>query len=405
MQVVHERCAGLDVHKKTVVACVITPAGREVRTFATMTEDLFELLAWLEDHGCQAVAMESTGVYWKPVYNLLEASDFEPLVANAQHIKAVPGRKTDVRDAEWIAELHRHGLLKGSFIPDREQRELRELTRYRRSLVQERTREAARLQKVLEGANIKLASVASDVLGRSGRDMLRAMVEGNEDPVELAQLARGALRKKREALEKSLRGLLGAHQRFLLDEQLGHVEELERRIARLDEEVTRRLDPFAEQMRRLQTVPGIGQRVAEEILAEVGADMSRFATHRHLASWAKVCPGTNESAGKRKSARCGYANRWLRSALVEAAWGAARSKDTFLSAQYRRLAHRIGGKRAAVAVAHSILTISYYVLRDEVDYHELGSDHFEQNAKDRIRRSAVKRLQRLGYEVSLKDAA
>ncbi len=268
MRVVHERCAGLDVHKKTVVACVLGPEGKELRTFSTMTEDLLLLSEWLQERGCRTVAMESTGVYWKPVYNLLEASDFEPMVVNAQHIKAVPGRKSDVRDAQWIAELLRHGLLRPSFIPDRGQRELRELVRYRRSVVEERTREANRLQKVLEGANLKLGSVASDVLGRSGRDMLAAICQGTEDPVALAAMARGRLKDKSEQLQKALRGLMGAHQRFLLQEQLSHIEELEARLSRLNAEIEARLSPFASTLELLETIPGVGRRVAEDLLVD-----------------------------------------------------------------------------------------------------------------------------------------
>lgn len=403
MKAVHERCAGLDVHKKTVVACALTPQGRELRTFSTMTEDLFALTEWLESQGCRVVAMESTGVYWKPLYNLLELMELQPMVVNAQHIKAVPGRKTDVRDAEWIAELLRHGLLRPSLIPERPQRELRELVRYRRSLVQERTRESCRLQKVLEGANIKLAAVASDVLGRSGRAMLAALAEGREDPVELAGMARGRLREKTPQLQQALRGLMGPHQRFLLREQLAHIEELETRIERLNEEIARRLDPFGPQLELLRTIPGVGRRLSEDLLAEIGPDMGPFPSHRHLASWAKVCPGNRRSAGKAKPEHVGRGNPWLRSLLVEAAWAAARSKDTFLSAQYHRLARRIGGKRAAMAVAHSILVIAYHVLRDGVPYRELGPTFHDQRSKQAVIRRLRQRLEGLGFEVSLQE--
>jgi transposase len=407
MRVVHERCAGLDVHKKTVVACVLAPEGREVRTFSTMTEDLLSLSEWLQQRGCRAVAMESTGVYWKPVYNLLEAADFEPMVVNAQHIKAVPGRKTDVLDAEWIADLLCHGLLRASFIPDRGQRELRELVRYRRSLVQERTREANRLQKVLEGANLKLGVVASDVLGRSGRDMLAAISQGTDDPAQLAQLARGALKRKSDQLQQALRGLVGPHQRFLLQEQLSHIEEIEARIGRLNAEIEGRLAPFGPILERLQTIPGVGRRVAEDLLAEIGTDMSRFPTHHHLASWAKICPGNRRSGGRPKPEHIGGGNRWLRSTLVEAAWAAARSKETFLASQYHRLARRIGGKRAAVAVAHSILVIAYHVVKDEQPYQELGATFHDQRSSQIVARQLTHRLEALGYQVTLqrKEAA
>ena len=405
MRVIHERCAGIDVHKKTVVVCAITPEGRQVRTFPTMTESLLALTEWLEGLDCRVVAMESTGVYWKPVYNLLEAANFEPMVVNAQHVKAVPGRKTDVRDAEWIADLLRHGLLRASFIPDREQRELRELVRYRRSLVQERSREANRLQKVLEGANVKLSSVATDVLGRSGRDMLTAIVQGTEDPTALASLARGRLKQKSDQLEQALRGLVGPHQRFLLREQLSHIEEIELRIARLNTEIEDRLRPFEPILQRLETIPGVGRRVGEELLAEIGTDMSRFATARHLASWAKVCPGNRRSAGQAKPEHVGRGNPWIRSPLLEAAWAASRSKDTFLAAQYHRLARRLGSKRAAMAVAHTILVIVYHLIRDETTYQELGATYHDQRAQKIVVRRLTKRLEDLGYQVTQKEAA
>jgi transposase len=407
MRVVHERCAGLDVHKKTVVACALRPEGREVKTFSTMTAELLKLVEWLEERGCRVVAMESTGVYWKPVYNLLEAAEMEPMVVNAQHIKAVPGRKTDIRDAEWIAELLRHGLLRPSFIPDRPQRELRELVRYRRALVEERTREVNRLQKVLEGANLKLSSVASDVLGRSGRDMLKALSQGQEDPVDLAALARGRLKAKSAQLQQALQGVVGPHQRFLLQEQLSHIEDLEARIDRLTTEVGARLAPFEEALERLQTIPGVGRRVAEDLLAEIGADMSRFPTHRHLASWAKICPGNHRSAGKAKPEHIGRGNRWLRSILVEAARAGSRTKDTFLAAQYRRLAGRRGDKRAIVAVAHSILVIAYHVLKEGTSYQELGANFHDQRCAKTVVRRLTQRLEALGFDVNLqlKDAA
>jgi transposase len=407
MRVVHERCAGLDVHKKTVVACVLRPEGRQVRTFSTFTQDLLEMVEWLGEQGCRVVAMESTGVYWKPVYNLLEAAEFEPMVVNAQHIKAVPGRKSDVRDAEWIAELLRHGLLRPSFIPDRAQRELRELVRYRRSLVQERSREVSRLQKVLEGANLKLSSVATDVLGRSGRDMLEAICQGVEDPAQLAGLARGLLKKKSAELQKALQSLVGEHQRWLLQEQLSHIDEIAARIDRVSAEIERRLAPFEPLLELLDTAPGIGRRIAEDLLAEIGTEMNRFPTHRHLASWAKICPGNRRSAGKAKPEHVGHGNRWLRSTLVEAAHGAARSKNTFLSAQYHRLAARRGKKRAAVAVAHSLLVIAYHILREGKPYQELGATFHEQRSQKAVVRRLTRRLEALGFDVTLqeKDAA
>lgn len=403
MRVVHERCAGLDIHKKTVVACALTPEGRQVRTFPTVTQDLLALLEWLQELGCRVVAMESTGVYWKPVYNLLESAEFESMVVNAKHIKAVPGRKTDVKDAEWIAELLQHGLLRPSFIPERPQRELRELVRYRRSVVQERAREVTRLQKVLEGANLKLGCVASDVLGRSGRDILSAICQGNEDPASLAALARGRLKSKSDQLQKALNGLVGSHQRFLLQEQLSHIEELEQRLERLDAEIAKRLDPFEPSLKLLETIPGVGRRVAEDLISEIGTDMSRFPTHRHLASWAKICPGNHRSAGRAKPEHIGRGNRWLRSTLTEAAWGASLSKNTFLAAQHRRLARRLGAKRAAIAVAHSILVIAYHVLRDNTPYQELGADFYDRRTPKAVVRRLTKRLEDLGFEVVLRE--
>lgn len=403
MQVLHERCCGLDVHKKTVAVCVITPEGQETRTFSTMTNDLMRLADWLREKGITHVAMESTGVYWKPIYNLLE-DEFTLLVVNAHHIKTVPGRKTDVKDAEWIADLLRHGLVKGSFVPDRPQRELRELVRYRRSLIQERSQVINRIQKVLEGANIKLSAVASNVVGASGRAMLEAMVSGTEDAQVLATLAKGKLRDKRSALEEALHGLMGAHQRMMLESQLRHLDFLDQEIARLDEEVAERMRPFEEEIRRIDAIPGLGRRLVEQVIAEVGLDMSHFPSAEHLSSWARMCPGNNESAGKRHSGRTGHANPWLSSTLVEAAWAAVRTKATYLSAQYHRIAARRGKKRAIVAVAHSILVIIYHMLRDHTSYRDLGGNYFDERQRVQTTRRAVNRLQRLGYKVTLELA-
>ena len=403
LEVVRERCAGADVHKKSVVVHVITPEARETRTFGTMTEDLLDLVAWLESHGVVDVAMESTGVYWKPVYNILEAADLNPDVANARQIKAVPGRKTDVSDAEWIADLHRHGLLPTSFIPDRCQRELRELVRYRRTLIQERAREASRVQKILEGANIKLGSVASNVLGVSGREMLERIVEGVDDAEALAGLARGRLKDKHDDLVRALRGVIGPHQRMILGEQLSHIDELTQRIDRLSEEVTRRTAPFADALEALDEIPGVGLRTAEDVIAEIGIDMSRFPSAKHLASWAKICPGNNQSAEKRRSGRTGHGNKWLGSALTEAANAAARKKDSYLRAQYHHLARRIGRNKATTAVAHSILTIIYYMLRDGESYRDLGPTYLDERARDAIRKNLVKRLEKLDFGVAITD--
>ena len=402
MDTLHQRCCGLDVHKKSVVACVITPQGREIRTFRTMTGDLLALADWLEEREVTHAAMESTGVYWKPVYNILE-DEFTVMVVNAAHIKTVPGRKTDVKDAEWIAELLQHGLLRASFIPDRSQRELRDLTRYRRSVVQERTREANRVQKILEGANIKLASVATNVLGASGRAMLAALAAGEEDPRVLADLAKGRLREKTGELEQALQGLMGPHQRFMLTIQLDHLNSLDRQIEDLDLEVARRVNPFEETVAAVDTIPGIGRRTAEVIAAEVGTDMSRFPTPAHLASWAGVCPGNRQSGEKRKSSPTRKGNNWLKPALVEAAKSAGRTK-TYLGAQYQRLARRIGANRAAMAVAHSIIVILHNVIRTGQPFVDLGQRYFEERDRTAITRHAVRRLERLGHKVTLEPA-
>lgn len=405
MRVVHERCAGLDVHKSSVVACALLPEGKQLRTFGTMTWQLEQLADWLRNLEVPVVAMESSGVYWKPVFNILEAAGFELLVANARHIKAVPGRKTDVKDAEWIADLLRHGLLKPSFIPNRQERELRELTRYRRTLIEERAHEVQRLQKVLEGANIKLEDVVSNVVGLNGRRFLSALVAGDYDPEAVAATANYGLQRKRELLAQALRGSIGSHQRFLLDQLLSHIDFLEQRIAALDREVQARSCPFEAAVAHLDQIPGIGTRAAQEILAEIGTDMSRFPSHRHLASWAKVCPGNNESAGKRRSGYAGQGNRWLRSILVECAWCAARTKDSYFKALYHRLAARRGRKRALLAVGHSLLTVIYHLLREGVLYEDLGGNYFDQRDRTQMARQAVRRLERLGYNVALTEGA
>ena len=401
----YQRCCGLDVHKKSVVACLLTAASdgtvnKQVRTFGTMTTDLLALAEWLDAAACTHVAMESTGVFWKPIYNLLEGT-FELLVVNAQHMKAVPGRKTDVRDAEWIADLLRHGLLRASFIPARPQRELRELTRYRMVLVRERADEINRVQKVLEGANIKLGSVATDILGKSGRQMLRALVGGVTDAGALAELARGRMREKIPQLEQALSGHFAAHQQFLVAQQLVHIEGLEALIERVSQEIAVRLEAEQEAIEVLQTIPGVGQRIAEIVVAEVGTDLTRFKSAAHLASWAGLCPGQNESAGKRRSSKTRKGSPWLRVALVEAAQAAGRTKETYLAAQYHRLAARRGAKRAAVAVAHTILVIAYYLLTRHEAYQELGMTYFDERDRQQVERRLVHRLEALGYMVAL----
>jgi len=400
MEVIHERCCGLDVHKDTIVACLIVPEGKAIRTFGTTTDQLLALCDWLAEHGCTHVAMESTGVYWKPVFNILEAS-FEVIVVNAQHLKNVPGRKTDIQDAQWIAQLLQHGLLRPSFIPPAPQRQLRELTRYRTTLVRERARVVNRLHKVLQDANIKLSSVASDIVGVSSRAILEAILSGESSPEVLAELAKGKLRSKRPQLAKALEGLLQPHHRFLIEQLLCHVDFLDEAIERVSDEIRRRLSPFEGKIELLLSIPGVSRRIAEVILAEIGADMSRFPSSAHLASWAGICPGNNESGGKRKSGRTRKGSPWLRAALIQAAHAASRSKGTYLCSQYHRIASRRGKKRALVAVAHSILVAVYHILSRGETYRELGADYFDRLSPQTLQRRLVRRLENLGYKVSL----
>ena len=404
MDIEHTHCAGLDVHKKTVVAAIIVPDGqgglrKEVRTFATMTADLLALSDWLLRFGITHVAMESTGEYWKPIHNILE-ENFEVLLVNARHIKQVPGRKTDVMDAEWIADLLRHGLLRGSFIPPVGQRELRELTRHRANFVRERATLVNRIQKTLESANIKLASVASDVMGVSGRAMLDAIITGTANAAEMAGLAKGRLREKREQLDKALQGRVKPHHRFVLSEYLCQVDNLDETIARFDAEIEKYCHPFEEAVELLDTIPGVARRTAEVVVSEIGSDMSRFPTANHLAAWAGVAPGNNESAGKRFSGTTRHGNRALTVALVQAAHAAARSRNTYLSAQYHRLARRRGKKRAIVAVAHSILVISYHIIQCKEPFRDLGGDYFELRRTEATAKRLLGRLQHLGYDIS-----
>jgi transposase len=403
METMYPNCCGLDVHKDSVVACRISEQEKELRTFTTTTADLRNLVAWLKDDGCTHVAMESTGSYWKPVYNLLE-DHFALVLVNARHLKLFPRRKTDKKDARWIADLLQHGLLRGSFVPSRDERELRELSRYETSLKSERTAEVNRIQKVLEGANIKLSSVASDVVGKSGRAMLEAILDGVDDPRVLAGLALGRLRKKQDALAEVLTGLVQPHQRFMLKQQLRHVDELDCHIEEVAAEIGARLAPFASDRERLETIPGVGERGSEIILCEVGANVDRFPTAQHFASWAGICPGSEESAGKNRSGRTPKGNRAVKVTMVQAAHAVGRTQ-TYLGAQYRRLKHRIGAKKAAVAVGHSILVIVYHVLRDQTDYHDLGPNYFEPRDRDRAARTHVKRLQHLGFDVTLTPTA
>ncbi|MBT2724518.1 IS110 family transposase [Bacillus sp. ISL-46] len=408
MDVVNERCCGLDIHKKSITACAITPKGKEIQTFGTMTHDLIQLIDWIKSKCCSHAAMESTGVYWKPIYNLLELEDIQPMVVNAAHIKAVPGRKTDVKDAEWIAKLLRHGLLQHSYIPNRDQRELRELVRYRRSLIEERAREISRIQKVLEGANIKLSSVATDIMGVSGRSMIEGLINGIDDPQVLAGMAKRSMKKKKDDLERALFGSVGLHQKMMLKTQLSHIDFLDQQIKMLSEEVQQRMQPYEEDIELLDSIPGIGRSHAEQLLAEIGLGKEiakQFPTAAHLCSWAGMVPGNNESAGKKKSGKTRKGNNKLRAALVEAAHSAAKTKNTYLSSQYQRFAARIGKKRAAVAVGHTILTIVYHLLNKRQLYVELGADYFDRRKKEIVIKQSIKRLEVLGCKVTVEAIA
>ena len=412
MDIVSERVAGLDVGKDEVVVAVRTPGDgarrrQEIRAFATFTASLEALADWLTAEGVTQVVMEATGQYWKPIWYVLEGrGGFELLLVNARHVKILPGRKTDVADAAWLAELLEHGLLRSSFVPPPEIRRLRDLTRYRKRLIQTHTGECQRVQKTLEDAGIKLDSVASDVLGVSGRAMLKALVGGERDPEVLAELAKGTLRKKIPALRQALYGRFEAHHALLISLSLGHLEQLETMIAELDNEVDRVIAPFSAARDRLDTITGVGKRAAECIIAEIGVDMGRFPTAAHLASWAGVCPGNNITGGKRRSGTTNKGNRWLGEVLDQCAWSAAHSRDTYLAAQFWRLARRIGKKKAAVAVSHSILVIAWHVLSRHQDYTDLGGDYFTRHTDtDKQRNHLVTQLQNLGYAVTLRPAA
>jgi transposase len=404
MDVLYPTCCGLDVHKQTVVACLSRRAAgerrKEVRTFGTTTEALRALRDWLVAAGCTHAALESTGVYWRPVWHVLEGA-CELLLVNARHVKAVPGRKTDVADSEWLADLLQHGLLRPSFVPPRAQQELRDLTRTRTKLVDARSAAVRRLQAVLEDANLKVAGVATDVMGVSGRAILAALLAGTTDPAILAELAKGRLRRKRALLEQALAGRVTAHHRLLLALHLEHVDFLDEQIDRLSEEIAERLRPVQAVLDRLDAIPGVGPRTAEVLAAEVGLDMGRFPSAAHLASWAGMCPGSYESAGKRKGGTTRKGNKWLRRALVEAACAAARNKATYLAARYRRLLVRRGKRRAAVAVGHTLLCLVYALLADGEVYHEPGPGYLDERHRRRVEQRALDQLRALGYEVTL----
>jgi len=409
MERVVERGCGLDVHKKSIAACVRIPDERgqrrqQVRTFGTVAAELLALRDWLEAHGVTHVAMESTGVYWKPIFYVLEEA-FTCVLVNPVHMAQVPGRKTDVQDCVWIAQLLEHGLLRGSFVPPAPIRELRDLTRYRKTITQERSRAINRLHKTLEDADIKLASVATDVLGVSGRAMLEALVRGNTDPDVLADLARGALRKKLPALRQALSGRFHRHHAFLVSQILAHVDYVEEAIEAVSQQIDVVIAPFTSALERLSTIPGVKKRTAEVILAEIGPDMSTFPSAAHLASWAGLCPGNNESAGKHRSGRTRKGTPWLRTALTEAALGAIRHGRGALATRYRRIMRHRGHKKAVIAVAHAILVVVYHLLTRQTTYHELGDDYYDRRHAERSKRRALETLERQGYRVVLEPTA
>jgi len=408
MRVVHAVCAGMDVHKDDVKVCLVwRDAGgercEEVRTFSTMTRPLMSMREWLESYGCKVVAIESTANYWKPIFNLLDG-DFEVMLVNPGHLKYVEGFKTDPKDARWLAGLLEHGLLRGSFIPPLEIRDLRDMTRYRRRLVEEHTAEVNRVQKILEDANIKLASVASDVMGVSGRAILAALLEGDMTPEQMAELSKGRLRNKREELAESLFGRFRPHHALLLSRMLEHIDFLDGAIEDCDRVIEGMLRPFGLKIENLDTIPGVDTRAAQDIIAEIGTDMSVFPSHKHLCSWAGVCPGNNQSGGKRKSGKTRKGNKWLKAILVQCAHAAGRSSKTYLSAQFRRFAARKGKQRAAVGVGHSILEAAFFIVRDDLTYQELGPEYFDKINKDHIIRSYKKRLEALGLVAQISEA-
>ena len=405
MEVLHLRCCGLDVHKETVVACVrLVIDGKlvkEVRTFSTTTAGLIELSEWLTETKCTHVAMEATGVYWKPVWHILADDGFQLVLANAAHIKNVPGRKSDVKDSDWISDLLAHGLIRPSFVPDGPTQEMRTFLRTRKQFVHEKGSHILRIQKTLEDANIKLDSVITDIIGVSGRKMIEALIAGERDPAKLASFADRRLKASQQTLRQVLRGRVTAQHRFLLRLHLDQIDALDAAIARIDREVEASIAPFRTAVEQVRTVPGIKSLAAQTILSEIGIDMSRFPSSGHLISWACICPRSDESAGKRRSTRIRKGSPWLKTTLVQCAWAATRKKGSYLQAQYYRLRARRGPKKAIVAVAASILTAIYHMLKDGTMYQDLGPNHFDARAKERQKNRLIKRLADLGYAVEL----
>jgi transposase len=405
MEVLHPHCAGLDVHKDSVVACVRHMVDgdvkREVRSFKTTTKELMALSEWLSVEGCTHIVMEATGVYWKPVWHILSDGEFELVLANAAHVKNVPGRKTDVNDATWLAELLAHGLVRGSFVPDQQTQEMRNLLRSRKQFVRERTSHVQRLQKTLEDANIKLDSVISDIVGLSARRMIEALIAGETDPDALAALAHRRIKASPAELEAALRGRVSDHHRFMLRLLLQHIDAIDAAITQIDQEVDAQVEPFRTAVQLLTTIPGISELSACVILAEIGRDMSRFPTAGHLISWAGLCPKNDESAGKRRSTRMRKGAPWLKTTLVQCAWAAARKKASYLQAQFHRLRARRGAKKAIGAVAASILTAAYHMLKNGTLYQDLGPDHFDKRAQDKQVHRLIDRLRNLGFAVQI----
>jgi len=401
MEIIYERCCGLDIHKALIVACFLGNGKKEIKTFGTSTDELLNMCAWLKSRKVEKVAMESTGVFWKPIINIFELEDIPALLVNAQHVKNVPGRKTDVKDAEWIADLLKHGLLRASFVPNRDMRELRELCRYRTSIIEERARELNRLEKVLQGANIKLTNVLSRVETQTGFEIVKALSEGVVNPDLLSMLAKGKAKAKADELKIALKGLIQPHQQMMLKSMLNHISNLDNTIATLNLEIETRLAAENETVKLLDEITGVGIASAQTIIAEIGTDMSQFPKAENLASWAGLCPGNDESAGKRKSGKVRKGNPTLKKTLVQCGRSAANSKNTYLNSMYKRIAARRGAKRATVAVAHAILIICFHMIKDKTHYKDLGADFYASISKEAILKRSILNIQKLGYFVTI----